>query len=326
MTYEDCIKQYGTDNVDYCSQFDKAGFNPLTAVGDLIGSIFSNWLMLVGLVILIILVAMSIKIIRQKSVGVVERLGRYNRSLNAGFHMIIPFIETVAHDVNLEQFQLKVTPLIKTNDDQIVDLSVVVMFKVIPAMASDSVYEVDDPQKAISALVNNEVKAKASGMTLQAIFDDRKDIETAVNEELTSTVQGWGFEITKVVIDDPALSKEMRDAYNSVGVAKQRQLAATAEGQALKIKLVADAEANGASMKIQGESYVTLRGQIAKGNSEAIQEMTKDTDLTAFQAMQLFVQIDTNDAVRDAAKGKSTVVVATGNADHATLGLVANQQ
>lgn len=326
MTYEECMARY-SNIARYCIGLEKAEAAPLDFVANPFGSVLATWPAWLAALLFIVLLAMSIKIIPQQSVGVVERFGRYHRSLNAGFNMVIPFIERVAHDVDLEQLQMKVTPLIKTKDDQIVDLSVVVMFRVIPGMASDSVYQVDDPEEAIAALVNNEVKAKASGMSLQEIFDDRKEIETAVDAELTTTVNSWGYAITKVVIDDPALSEEMRSAYNSVGVAKQRQLAAIAEGAALKIKMIADAEANGASLKIQGESYVMMRDLIAKGNAQAIKKMTEGTGLTDTQAMHLLTMIDSNDAVRDAAKAGSTVVVATGNSsEHAVLGMVAAQQ
>ena len=341
MTYDDCIDLYTSKYSDYCAQnstdgaglIDNTGGNPAVEVSsspmDTIGSffegIFSNWLLIVLLVIAVILVIISGTIVRQQEVGVVERLGRYHRSLPAGLHFIVPFIDQVAHVVNLEQFLIKVNSEVKTKGDQIVILPVVATLKVIPTAASTSVYEVEDPKEAITALISNEVKATAATMTLDAIYEDRGSITTAILEALGETITTYGFEVRQVVIDNPDVGDELKIAYNSVAVAEKGKQAATAEGEALRIKLVAEAEAKGAALEIAGEAYIKNRAKIAKGNSEALKEMTGDTGLTAVQALNLLVAIDSNNAVRDAAGNKgTTVVVATGNQIDQTLGMLAS--
>jgi regulator of protease activity HflC (stomatin/prohibitin superfamily) len=321
MTYEECIGEYGTTNEDYCSQFESSGETPLDFANNFIGSIFSNIALLALIVFLIVILALSIKIIRQKTEAVVERLGRYNRTLKPGLRLVFPLIERIADRVDLMQYQLSVETSVKTNDEQMVKLPVAVMVKVIDSSAS--IYEVDEPDDAITALISNEVKAKAAGMSLQEIFDDRESIRSTVTEHLTVKINTWGFDVTEVVIDNPKLTPEMEAAYNSVAAAERSKQAATAAGEALKIKKVAEAVANGESLKISGQAYVAMRDMIAKGNAAAINEMKKDTDLTDSEIMTFLTTIDANDAVRDAAASGATVVVATGRADHATMAMVA---
>lgn len=333
MTYDECISTYGSEFANtYCSQF--ASQEPVfipeeskSRMDSIIDFFSDNWIILLAVIVLIVIMMISATIIRQQEVGVVERLGRYNRSLQAGFHLIIPFIERVRDRVDLEQFDINVNSNVKTQDDQMVSVPVVVILRVIPEQASTSVYEVDDPEAAIKALVSNEIKAQAATMTLEEIYADRDTIKVNVLETLGAVINSYGFDVRQVVIDNPVLPPLLQEAYNSVAVAEKAKQAAKAQGEALKITLVAEAEANGAALVIQGESYVINRDKIAEGNSAAIKKMVADTDLTAAQALGLLIAIDSNDAVRDASAHEgSTVVIATGNSNDKTLGMVANKQ
>ena len=320
MTFDECLEQYGDYNKPYCEQFQSQGSS--FDIGSFFGSIFGNIPFWIALIIVIILVVMAIKVIRQKQVGVIERLGRYNRSLDPGFHMIIPFFERIVDRVDMRQYRVKVKTAIKTKDEQMVVLPVVVLARVTDA--KDALYEVDDPDAALEALLNNEIKAKAATMTLQEVYDDRESMKETINDHLNQKIGAWGLTINEVAIDNPELSEEMEASYNSVAAAERAKQAAAANGAALNIKMIAEAEANGASLKIQGESYKLMRDSLAEGNAAAIKKLQGETDLTASEIMVFLTRIDSNDAVRDAAKSKgATVVVATGSPDHATLGMLA---
>jgi regulator of protease activity HflC (stomatin/prohibitin superfamily) len=318
LTYEECITTYGQENAPYCNSVTQPVEEASSLFPGIIGPIIIA-------IISIVLIVMAITIIRQQQIGVVERLGRYNRSMQPGFHLIIPFFERVVHLVDLEQFNLNVNSAVKTKDDQMVTLPVVVIYKVIPESAEKSVYVVDDPNTAITALVSNEVKAKAATMTLDEIFADRIAIKDSILSTYKDTITAYGFELCEVVIDNPVLPDELQKAYNSIAVAEKAKQAATANGEALKIRLVKEAEANGAALAIQGDAYIVNRDKIAEGNAEAINKMTADTGINGVQALGLLIAIDSNDAIRDASANKgTTVVVATGNSGDGTLGLVAS--
>lgn len=331
MTFEECLDAYGSSNEDYCSQFDSGEtpwfLAPFDFIGDLagdfFGAVFGNIALFLLLVLGIIFLVMSVKIVEQKEVLIIQRAGRYHRSLHAGPHMIIPILDRIRDRVDLEQFQIAVRTGVKTKEDQFVTLPVQVIARVIPDEAHTSIYEVEEPRKAIQALISTEVKARAAEMTLQDIFDDRESITKSVIDNQSETIESYGFEITKVVIDNPELSEEMQEAFNGVTIAERERIAATAQGEALKIKSVAKAQAEAAALKVQGEAFVVFRDQVAKGHSAAIQKMTQETGLTADAASQFLMSVDANDAVRDASANSATVVVATADTNRATLGLVA---
>lgn len=328
MTYEECIITYTSKYEDYCKQqFPDDGASSSDSTGGFFSNLFSDPLAIVVIIIaIVVLMLLSIRIVRQQQVAVVERLGRYNRSMQPGFHVIIPFFERIADRVDLEQFNLNVTSDVKTKDDQMVTLPVVVILKVIPENAERSVYVVSEPEEAIQALVSNEVKAKASDMTLDEIYADRKDIKDAVFENYKDIIESYGYVLEQVVIDNPKLPDELRAAYNSIAVAEKSKQAAASVGEALKIQKVKEAEAEGAAMVIQGDSYITIRNKYAEGNKEAIVKMIEGTDMTSGDAARILMSIDTNNAIRDAAANKgTTVVVATPNPGDGTLGMLAGK-
>jgi regulator of protease activity HflC (stomatin/prohibitin superfamily) len=299
--------------------FEQPELTWLEQIGAFIGWIFGNIPLIILVILLLVLLIKSVEIVPHKGAQVVERLGRYHRTLQAGPHLVIPFVDKLSPVIDLEQLQIDVKATVKTNEDQFITLPVTVFYRVIQDRAHDSIYEVMKPKDAIRSLVQGEVKSTAATMNLQQIFDSRDTIKEAVEQTLRNEIVSYGFEVRNVVIDNPEIPDALTEAFNNVTVAQQSLRAATAEADALRIKLVGEATAQGESLVIQGQSYVKMRTDIAKGSVAAIEEMIGKTDLTPHQVLQFMTVIDSNDAVRDAAGKGATVVVATGHAPDSLL-------
>lgn len=323
MNNEDCIKYYGPEYGDYCSSYPPAQFNLFDTIGGFFGLIVGNIPWVVLLIVILILIGKAFKIILEKEAGVVERLGRYNRTLQSGFRVIIPFFEKIVYRVNLELMDIRTDSVVKTKEDQIVKLPLVITYRAIQEEAQKAFYEVDKPKRVIQAMVGNEIKAVVATMTLQELYNDRDTIKRTVIEKLADTFASYGFELTNVVIDDPVLSKAMQNALNNVAIAMKTKEAAQAEGEALKIQEIAQAEAEAASLKIKTGAYVESRDMMARGNAVALKELIGDTDLTAAQGLGFLANIDRLDAIRDAAEAGATVVIDSNNPTGATFGMIA---
>ena len=293
-----------TDSSDSPSLMDRID----STLGWLIGH---WWLILLALVIIAVIFG-NVFIVRQKTAVIIERLGKYQRTLQAGLHAKIPFIDRLVETVDLMIQQIEAKAEIKTSGNEFMTLPVTVLYRVIPERAHDAYYEVDDPEAAIEALIQNEVKSTASGMSLQEIFDSRDRIRLAVEETLTDKLASYGYEVDEVVIDNPIVPKALMTAFNDVTAATQRQRAATADAEALRIKMVGEANAEAESTEIKADAIVNFRNTIAEGNAEAIQKMTEGTNLSHSAILDYFTVVDNNDAVRDAASKGATIVVATG--------------
>lgn len=272
-----------------------------------------HWLHLLLIGLVLILLVSSVRIIRQKEAAVVERFGRYHRTMQSGLRFKIPLVERIAEHVDLQILRAEFAAAIKTKSNEFITLPVTVMYQAIPARAHDAYYEVEEPEEMISSLVQNTVKAQAATMTLAQIFDSRDEIQAAVEDVLAEKLAGYGHRAAEVVIDNPIVPDELMVAFNGVTVAAQQREAAQAQADALRIRMVGEAEAEAASLEIKGKSAVQFRTTIAEGNATAVLKMTEGTNLSHDSAFGLLGQFDRNDAIRDAAGKGATVVVATGN-------------
>ena len=269
------------------------------------------WLAL-GLFLLIVLYN-NIFVVNQKTALIVERLGKYHKTMQAGLRAKIPFIDNVVQEMNLQIQEIKVKTDIKTSSNEFIVLPVKVFTRVLQDKVELAYYEIENPSAAIASLVQNEVKSIAAGMSLQEIFDSRDTIKQAVLSSLTERLADFGYEITEVVIDNPVVPEKLQEAFNNVTAAQQEQAAATARAEALKIQMVGEATAEAESLRIKATAIVTYRDTLAEGNAAAIEKMVGGTGLSPETVLRFFSVTDTNDAVRDAAGKKgTTIVVATG--------------
>jgi regulator of protease activity HflC (stomatin/prohibitin superfamily) len=316
--------QVGVDGQLYCSDgspySSESSFIPLQQQDS--GSFFGNiwdWttghiaLILLALFLLIILYK-NVFVVGQQTALIVERLGKYRTTMHAGLRTKIPFLDRVVDEITLQIQEIKVETDIKTSSNEFILLPVKVFVRVLKDKVDLAYYEVEKPKAAIASLVQNEVKSFAAGMSLQEIFDSRDTIKTAVQTALAERLADFGYEITEVVIDNPVVPESLQKAFNNVTAAQQEQQAATAQAEALRIKMVGEANAEAESLRIKAGAIVGYRDTLAEGNAEAIRKMIGDTGLRPETILDFLAITDTNDAVRDAAGKKgTTVVVATGN-------------
>lgn len=285
-----------------------------TTAWTLFGHGWPFWVVMVVLAIFILIMFFSsFTVVEQQTRELIERWGKFNRVLEPGLRLKIPFgIEKVAEGVDLRLMQKDVEVKVKTKTGEFITLPVTIQYRVLAGKAYESFYEVFDVVAMITSLVLNEVKATAATMTLDEVFDSRDVIKTAVQDKLTDKMGGYGYAIIDVLIDNPSVPETIEAAFNDVTAAKQRQLAATADAEALRIRMVGEATAEGQSLTIKAESIVGFRETVAAGNALAVLRMTEGTTIPHSQALMYLTLVDTNDAVRDAAGKGATVVVATG--------------
>ncbi len=283
------------------------------------GSIITS--IVLGLIV-VTLVISSIELVSEKNAVVIERLGKFHTIFGAGLHFRIPIIDRRVETLSLQIQQMEAQVKVKTNDNVFVTLPVTVQYRVQEQNVREAYYEIEDPAKAIEVLVLNEVKSTAAEMVLEDVFASRDRVQDAVKNTLGEQLGGYGYEIINVVVDNPSLSVELENSYNSVMAAQRKQDAARGEAEATRIKMEGEATAEAASLRIKGDAIVHFRNTIAAGNADAVRIMTEGTDLTGRSVLEYFMVTDGNDAIRDAAGKGATIVISTPNAQdglYATL-------
>jgi regulator of protease activity HflC (stomatin/prohibitin superfamily) len=212
--------------------------------------------------------------VKQQTRAIVERFGRYVRTAKPGFNTKVPFIEHVVMRVSLRVQQLLVEIETKTLDNVFVKLFVAVQFRVVEGSEADSYYKLQDHVEQIKSYVLDVVRAKVPKMNLDEVFEKKDDIGSAVKSELDVSMKIYGFEIPNALVTDVNPADNVKAAMNEIQTQRRLQDAATAKGEANKILVVKNAEAEAESKRLQGEGIAKQRRAIVDGLRESIAAFT----------------------------------------------------
>ena len=212
--------------------------------------------------------------VRQQSCAIVERFGRYVRTAPAGLRFKIPFIDSIVKRISLRVQQLLVEIETKTADNVFVKVLVAVQYRVLQGSEADATYKLDDHEEQIKSYVLDVVRAKVPKMNLDEVFEKKDDIGTAVKSELDASMKIYGFEIPNALVTDVNPADNVKAAMNEINTQQRLQVAAAAKGEANKILVVKNAEAEAESKRLQGEGIAKQRRAIVDGLRESIAAFT----------------------------------------------------
>ena len=196
-------------------------------------------------------------VVPQQSAYVVERLGRYRATLDAGFHILLPFIDAVRYRHSLKEYAVDIPEQVCiTRDNVQVHVDGVLYLKVLnPERAS---YGVSDYPFAISQLAQTTLRSEIGKIDLDRTFEERMHINLQIVNELDKATEPWGIKVLRYEIKNitppvdvlAAMEKQMRAEREKQQVIKaseanRQQQINEAEGQAAAILAVADATSQG---------------------------------------------------------------------------------
>ena len=198
-------------------------------------------LLFFGFVILTIY--LGIKIVPQSDVFVIERFGKYSKTLHAGLSIIIPYLDKVAHKISILERQLKeFTISVISKDNVEVKLETTVFYRIIDA--SRSVYRIRDVQSAINTAATSIVRSAAGRLELDELQSSRESMNDEISKNLQQAAEIWGIEITRTEITDIIVDEQTRTSQRQQLSAERTRRAtiAEAEGEKRSVELKADAK------------------------------------------------------------------------------------
>jgi regulator of protease activity HflC (stomatin/prohibitin superfamily) len=257
-----------------------------------------------GLIVLLIVAAVilfvlfkTVRIVPQARAGVVERLGRYSRTINAGLVIVVPFIDRIRATIDLREQVVSFDPQpVITEDNLVVSIDTVIYFQVTDAKAAT--YEIADYIAGIEQLTVTTLRNVIGGMTLERTLTSRDEINGQLRGTLDEATGKWGIRVNRVelkAIDPPgsikdAMEKQMRADRD------KRAAILTAEGVKQSQILTAEGEKQSAILRAEGERQAAILQ--AEGQAQAIQTVFKaihdgdaDPKLLAYQYLQTLPQI-----------------------------------
>ena len=246
-------------------------------------------LLFFGFVILTIY--LGIKIVPQSDVFVIERFGKYSKTLHAGLSIIIPYLDKVAHKISILERQLKeFTISVISKDNVEVKLETTVFYRIIDA--SRSVYRIRDVQSAINTAATSIVRSAAGRLELDELQSSRESMNEEISKNLQQAAEIWGIEITRTEITDIIVDEQTRTSQRQQLSAERTRRATIAEAEGEKrsvelkadaklyesqkeaeaIKITADAEAYSIKAKAQADAEQThlLAEAISKNGQPAV--------------------------------------------------------
>jgi len=262
-------------------------------------------LVVVGaLVVIFVLVALfrSVRIVPQTVAIIVERLGRYSRTLDAGLHLLIPFVDRVRAAVDLREQVVSFPPQpVITSDNLVVSIDTVIYFQVTDPKSA--VYEIANYITGIEQLTVTTLRNVIGSMDLEQTLTSRDQINGQLRGVLDEATGRWGIRVNRVelkAIDPPAsvqgsmeqqmrAERDRRAAILTAEGVKQSQIL-EAEGQKQSAILKAEGEAQSAILTAEGEARAILQV------FDAIHEGDADSKLLAYQYLQMLPEIAKNES------------------------------
>ena len=204
---------------------------------------FSAILSILILIFIIVTLRLSIRIVPQSQIYVVERFGKYTRSLTPGLSIIIPYIDKVAHKVSilerqLPEFQISVI----TKDNVEVKLETTVFFRIVDP--GRTVYRIKDVNEAVNTTASSIVRSAAGKLELDELQSSRESMNSEIANNLQQAADVWGIDVTRTEIIDVIIDEETQAAQRQQLNAERerRAVIARAEGDKRSIELAADAK------------------------------------------------------------------------------------
>ncbi len=274
----------------------------------------ASWLVpLIIALLVVIFVVKAIQFVPQARVRIVERLGKYRRTLDSGPHLVIPGIDKVRYTVDMREQVVSFPPQpVITKDNLVVSIDTVIYYIVTdPVLAT---YAVNNYLQAIEQLTMTQLRQVIGGMELETTLTSRERINGALASELDAATGKWGIKVKRVElkgIDPPAsiqdsMEKQMRAERD------KRATVLNAEGVRQSQVLTADGEKQGNILRAQGErEAVILRAQAgreaeilkAQGQAQAISTVFSaihagrpDAELLSYQYLQMLPEIAKGDS------------------------------
>src|SRR5688500_18486883 len=248
-------------------------------------------------IFLFIVAAAGVRIVPQARAGVVERLGRYARTLDPGLTLIVPFIDRVKPLIDLREQVVTFPPQpVITEDNLVVGIDTVIYFTVTDPKAAT--YEVANPLQAIEQLTVTTLRNVIGGLTLEETLPSRDNINSQLRVVLDEATGKWGIRVNRVELKSVEPPRTVQEAMEKQMRAERDRRAAilTAEGTKQSQILTAEGEKQAAVLKAEGARTAAILR--AEGESKAIETVFQaihdgapDQQLLSYQYLQMLPQL-----------------------------------
>jgi regulator of protease activity HflC (stomatin/prohibitin superfamily) len=252
--------------------------------------------------------------ISTSEVGIVGKLGKFDRIEDAGCHCINPCSETLQGRLSLRVQQIECRVDTKTFDNALVVIKASVHYKVLHDKIQEAFYKFSNPSEQIRSFASNVIRGQVPKHTVDQIFTVRDEIQKALKEELEEQMATYGFQIEATLITDIDPSNEVKQAMSQIRTNACLRIAAGYEGEVEKIKVVKAAEADSEAKRLSGVGLAEQRKAAILGLQSSVASFSNAVkDMQSREIMALLMMNQYFDALKDIAQqGRGNTVFLPG--------------
>ena len=253
-------------------------------------SVFFLFLLFLLLVIGGIVIS-SLYVVKQQSVAIIERFGRYQKISDSGIHMRAPFgIDKIAARVQLRVLQSEIVVETKTQDNVFVTMNVATQYRVNESNVKDAYYKLMRPESQIKSYIEDALRSSVPKLTLDELFEKKDEIALEVQKQVAEEMSTYGYIIVKTLITKVEPDAEVKQSMNEINAAQRKRVAAQELAEADKIKIVTAAEAEAEKDRLHGVGIAEQRKASVDGLADSIKELkAANVDLTEEKIMSILL-------------------------------------
>lgn len=232
------------------------------------------------LVLVIVLLITSLYVVKQQTVAIIERFGKYQKTATSGIHIRVPLgIDKIAARVQLRLLQSEIIVETKTKDNVFVTLNIATQYRVNENNVTDAYYKLIKPEAQIKSYIEDALRSSVPKLTLDELFEKKDEIALEVQHQVAEEMSTYGYIIVKTLITKVEPYAEVKQSMNEINAAQRKRVAAQELANADKIKIVTAAEAEAEKDRLHGVGIAQQRKAIVDGLADSIQEL-KDANVT----------------------------------------------
>lgn len=266
--------------------------------------------LLISFLILMGILISMLYVVRQQSVAIVERFGRYQKIATSGIHIRLPFgIDKIAARIQLRLLQSEIVVETKTKDNVFVMMNVATQYRVNEQNVTDAYYKLMRPEAQIKSYIEDALRSSVPKLTLDELFEKKDEIALEVQHQVAEEMTTYGYIIVKTLITKVEPDAEVKQSMNEINAAQRKRVAAQELAEADKIKIVTAAEAEAEKDRLHGVGIAQQRKAIVDGLAESIAELKEaNVGMSEEQIMSILLTNQYLDTLNTfAVKGNQTL-------------------
>ena len=251
-------------------------------------------------------------VVKQQTVAVVERFGKFRRIARPGLRFRVPMIDQIVARLSMRQRELDVPVATITKDKVSVVVHTSVQYCINPDKVYDAYYRLTDLTDQFTTYVLAIILAKVPKLDLDMVFEQQEEIGLEVQNNLSATLEGFGYTIVRAMVKKVVPAEKVQVAMNDINAAEREKKAKEARGEGDRLMQVKHAEGEAETKRLQGKGTGDQMLEIARGRKAALEELRKampeasDSELTQFVMMTQY--FDTLREIGAQAKSNTLIV------------------